>query len=250
LGNLGQTLAGNVTGLRELARLVTGATSAGTSTSTLSLSGLLQGLLTPLTVLASNSAQAKADFASWMGSGGVFASGTGLLELKAAVVIESHNPVASRNAVGKLGAELTKAGHTVTPVQIAGTEAAISVAVKGLPLSLDVAAGRDANGAARFVLGLGDASVTEALNPPSTLFSSETRSAAAGALGEGINPSLVFAVPTLVSLLEGIGLTEEPSLAKVVPYLRSITTISGGGHQLGGEVERFKLVVGLRPAGG
>jgi hypothetical protein len=250
LGNLGHTLAGNVTGVQEISRLATGLTGSGASTSTLSLGGLLQGLLTPLTVLASNSAQAKADFASWMGSGGVFASGTGLLELKAAAVIESHNPVASRKAVAELGADLTKAGHTVTPVQIPGTEAAISVAVQGLPLSLDIAAGRDASGTARFVLGLGPASVTEALNPPSTLFSSPTRSAAASALGEGISPSLVFAVPTLVSLLEGIGLTEEPSLAKVVPYLRSITTISGGGHSLGGGLERFKVVVGLRPVGG
>jgi hypothetical protein len=60
----------------------------------------------------------------------------------------------------------------------------------------------------------------------------------------------VFSVPTLVALLEGVGLTEEPALSKALPYLRAITTVSGGGHQLGGEVERFKLTVGLRPAGG
>jgi hypothetical protein len=251
LGNLGQTLGGNVTGLRELAQLASGLSGSGTaSTSTLSVGGLLQGLLKPLTVLAGSSAQARADFASWMGSGGVFASGTGLLELKAAVVIESHNPAASRSAVGKLAALLGQAGDTASRVQIPGTEAAVSVAVKGLPLSLDIAAGRDANGAARFVLGLGNASVTEALRPPGTLFSSATRSGASSALGEGINPSLVFAVPTLVALLEGVGLTEEPALARVIPYLRAITTVSGGGHQLGGDVERFKLAIALRPAGG
>jgi hypothetical protein len=252
LGNLGHTLSGNVTGLREISGLLTGlaGSGAGAGTSTLSVGGLLQGLLTPLTVLAGDSSQAKADFAAWMGSGGMFASGTGLLELKAAVVIESRNPAASRAAVGKLGALLAKAGESTTPAQIPGTEAAMSVAVRGLPLSLDVAAGRDAGGGARFVLGLGTASVTAALQPGSALFSSSTRSGAASALGEGIQPSLVFSVPTLVALLEGVGLTEEPALSKALPYLRAITTVSGGGHQLGGEVERFKLTVGLRPAGG
>ncbi len=60
----------------------------------------------------------------------------------------------------------------------------------------------------------------------------------------------MFAVPTLVALLEGVGLTEEPALAKALPYLRALTTVSGGGHRLGNGVERFKLDVGLRPAGG
>jgi hypothetical protein len=31
-----------------------------------------------------------------------------------------------------------------------------------------------------------------------------------------------------------------------VPYLRSLTTLAGGGHSLGNEVERFKLVLGLQ----
>ena len=55
---------------------------------------------------------------------------------------------------------------------------------------------------------------------------------------------------TLLGLLESVGLTEDPAFAKIGPYLRSITTIEGGGHALTGEVERYKLVIGLRPAGG
>lgn len=57
-------------------------------------------------------------------------------------------------------------------------------------------------------------------------------------------------MPTLVGLLEAVGLTEDPTLSKVLPYARAITSIAGGGHALPDEVERYKLVATLRHAGG
>jgi hypothetical protein len=51
-------------------------------------------------------------------------------------------------------------------------------------------------------------------------------------------------------LLEGVGLSEDASISKVVPYLRSLTTLAGGGHSLGGGIERFRLVLGLQQAAG
>ncbi len=95
------------------------------STAGISLGGLLQGLIAPLRVLGAPSAQARRDFASWMGSAGIFASGASLLELKAAVVITSKDPALSRAAVTELAAQLRKAGGSVTPVSIAGTDAAV-----------------------------------------------------------------------------------------------------------------------------
>ena len=59
---------------------------------------------------------------------------------------------------------------------------------------------------------------------------------------------MLLEVPTLLSLLEGIGLTEDPTIAPFVPYLRSITAVAGGPHRVDAAVERFKLVLGLRPA--
>ena len=56
--------------------------------------------------------------------------------------------------------------------------------------------------------------------------------------------------PTLLSLLEGVGLTEDPSLAEFLPYLRAASTLAGGGRALGGEVERFRLVLGLHQPSG
>ena len=250
LGNLGANLTQDITGLRGLTSLASSSGQEGPSVSPLSLKSLLEGMIAPLNVLGASSPQAKHDFASWMGSGGVFASGGNLLELKAAIVIESKDPALSRTAVGELGAQLRKAGGVVQPVSIAGTEAAIGVRLTGLPLVLDVADGRDSSGQTKFVLGFGEASVKDALAPPTQLSAAAPHTAAAASIGEGTQPSIMLDFPTLLSLLEGVGLTEAPPLSKFVPYLRSLSTLSGGGHELGGGVQRFRLVLGLQPAEG
>jgi hypothetical protein len=241
LGHLSTNLQADVVALKGVTSLLgSGASSLGT---------LVEGLLTPIEVMGANTARARSDFASWQQSLGIFASGAGLLELKGGIVISSNDPARSRAAVAKLGAELARRGDSISPVSIPGTEAAVSARVRGFPLALDIAAGRGADGGAKFVLGLGEASVGSALAPTSTLSSSTTRAAATTALG-GTLPSVILQVPTLLSLLEGIGLTESPPLSTLVPYLRSITTVSGGGQDLGGEIERFRLVVGLTQSGG
>jgi len=247
LADAGQTLGGDVTGLQELASL--GSSGPEAPSSGISVKGLLQGLLTPLGVLGADTAQAKHDYASWMGSAGVFASGSSLFELKAAVVIGSHDPALSHAAVGKLAAQLQALGGTPQPVSIAGTDAAISVRLSGLPLALVIADGRASNGQTKFVLGLGEASVGAALNPPSALSTSTSYAAAASTLGEGIKPSILVEFPVLLGIFEAVGLTESPPLSSFVPYLRNTTTLVGGGHALSGEVQRLRLVLGLRQSG-
>ncbi len=96
------------------------------------------------------------------------------------------------------------------------------------------------------MIGLSEASVAAALNPPSTLSSSASYSAASAALGEGFEPSLIVDFPTFLGLLEGVGLNEDPTISKFVPYLRTLTTLAGGGKSLGGGVERLRLVLGLQ----
>jgi hypothetical protein len=247
LGHLSTTIDQDVQGLQSLTSLASTLGGAGPeSTAGLSLNGLLQGLLAPLGVLGADTPAAKKAFASWMGSGGVFASGASLLELKGAVVISSKDPALSRAAVQELSAQLRKAGGSVSTARIAGTEAAAAARLEGLPVVLDIAAGRNASGQAKFVIGIGEASVQAALDPPSTIAQSAPSEAAKSALGEGTQPSMILDLPTLLSLLEGVGLTESPSISKFIPYLRSVTTLAGGGHSLGNEVERFKLVLGLQ----
>jgi Protein of unknown function (DUF3352) len=247
LGDVGHMLATDVQGLRSLGSL---AGPQGSSTATgLNVKSLLEALITPLNVLAENTPEAKRSFQSWMGSAGVFATGMSLLELKAAVTIDSRNPALSHAAVAKLGARLRAMGGTVQPASLPGTNAAVTARLAGLPVALVIANGRGASGQTKFVIGIGESSVVAALNPPATLAGSPAASEAATVVGEGAQPSIIAQVPTLLSLLEGIGLTEDPAISGFVPYLRSVTTIAGGAHRLDAAVERFRLVIGLRPSG-
>ncbi len=247
LAEAGRNLGGAVTGVQEISSL--GSAGPEAPPAGISLKGLLQGLLSPLSVLGADNAQAKRDYASWMGSAGIFASGSNLFELKAAVVIESRNPALSRAAVGELAAQLRSMGASPQPVSIAGSEAAQSVRMSGLPLALDIAVGRSPSGQTKFVLGLGEASVSAALSPPSVLSASTSYAAAESTLGEGIKPSLLVEFPVLLSVFEAAGLTEGPPLSNFVPYLRNATTLVGGGHELAGDVQRLRLVLGLRQSG-
>jgi len=249
LADVGQMLSADVQALRGLGSLLGAATPASSTGIGLNPKALLEGLTAPLELLGANTPEAKRAFQSWMGSAGIFASGASLLELKGAVVINSKNAAASRAAVAKLGEELRRTGGSVQAISLPGTEAIDSARLSGLPVALEIAAGRGAGGQSKFVIGLGEASVTAALSPASTLESAPSYSSAAAALGEGARPSLMLDVPTLLSLLEGVGLTEDPTISKLLPYLRSVTTLAGGGHHLNTGIERFKLVLGLRPSG-
>jgi hypothetical protein len=55
--------------------------------------------------------------------------------------------------------------------------------------------------------------------------------------------------PTLLTLLEAVGLNEDPTISALLPYLRSLTTLSGGAKPLGNGVERFRFVLELRAGG-
>jgi hypothetical protein len=253
LGNVGVTLGGDVQALHSLASLITSLGGAGasaeSSTSGFDIKGLLEGILTPLGALSSPGAPTQQAFLGWMSSAGIFASGNTVVNLRAGIVIGSKNPARSQAAIAKLGAQLSKTGSSVQSISIPGTDAAISARVNGLPVELDIANGRSSSGQTKFVIGLGEASVQDALNPSSTLSSAASSSTAASALGEGTRPSVIVEFAPLLSLLEGVGLSEDPSISKVVPYLRSLSTISGGGKSLGGGIERFQIVAGLQQGG-
>jgi hypothetical protein len=254
VGDAGATLPSVVHSVQALVSFVgslAGASAEARGSSGLSASGLLKGLLLPLSALTSGSEVARS-FHAWAGTAGLFASGSGLLELRGASVINSRSPALSRAAVAQLGTALRKSGASVQATSIPGTDAAVSANVAGLPVALVIANGRAANGQTKFVIGLGEPSVTAALSPSSPLSgaaSTASTAAAASTLGEGIQPSVLVDFPTLLTLLEGAGLSEDPTISALLPYLRSLTTLSGGGKPLGNGVERFRFVVGLRSGG-
>jgi hypothetical protein len=251
LGDVGATLARDNTSLQSLtslAGLLTGTGGEEGASAGISVKGLLAGILQPLRELAGEGAQAHHDLTSWMGSAGLFASGTGLLELKGGIAIESTDPSLSRKAVTELGAKLRKGGGSVQSASIPGTDAALAAHLAGLPVALYIANGKDSNGKTKFVIGIGEASVETALNPSSTLSGAASYGTASSALG-GAHPSVIVDFPTLLGLLEGVGLSEDPTVAPFVPYLRSLTTLSGGTASASGGIERFRLVLGLQQTG-
>ena len=212
--------------LHGLASLITslgGSSGAGAATEESSaggfnIKGVLEGVLTPLSALSAPGAQSQHDFLSWMSSAGLFASGSGIVNLRGGIVLDSKDPSLSKAAVAKLGAALEKSGGSVQSISIPGTDAAISARVNGLPVELDIANGVGSGGQTKFVIGLGEASVQDALKPSSTLSSAASTSTAAGTLGEGIQPSVIVEFAPLLSLLEGVGLSEDPSISHVLPY--------------------------------
>jgi Protein of unknown function (DUF3352) len=253
-GEVGPSLGGDVQSLGNLLSLGGSSATAGPPESATSggftVQGVIAGIVTPLNTLSADTAEAKRTFQSWMGSSGLFVGGSGVVNLRAGIVIVSHDPAASHAAIAKLGAILNKGENSAQAVSIPGTDAAITARVSGLPVELDIADGRAANGQTEFVIGVGEASVEDALKPSSTLAGSATLSAAASALGEGIQPTLVVNFPQLLGLLEGVGLSEDPTIAGLLPDLRTLSTLSGGGHSLGGGVERTRVVATLQSTAG
>jgi hypothetical protein len=230
VGNTGSNLP------RALA-LLRGVATFGTSTVFASLGG--PSIEKVFATLDSPKAKLQEDFGSWAGAGGMFVSGTGLFDLQAALVIASSDPAASQAAVAKLGELMRSAGAVVDKATIAGTDAAVNVKLQGFPAVIFIASGQG-----KFVLGLGQTSVEDAMSPSSTLAGSPSYSTATTTLGGGIEPSLIVEFPTLLGFLEGVGLTQSPGVSNLVPYFKSLGTLTAGAKSEGG-VEHFKVVLGL-----
>jgi hypothetical protein len=230
IGDVSSSFGEGAAGLRALAAL-------GSKIKVGSFS--LEGVFAPF---SSPSIDLNRDILSWMGGAGLFVSGNGLLNLQAGVVIASKDPVRSRAAVGKLAQAYRQAGDQATPTTIAGAEAALTVKIKGFPVVVAIGAGQG-----KFAIGLGPASVQEALNPSTTLSSAANYQAAATTLGHGLKPSLLVEFPTLVSLIETLGLGQSEGISTALPYLQALGTLTaGGGEPLGNGITRARVVLGLQ----
>jgi hypothetical protein len=192
-----------------------------------------------LKALSTPSAHLQRDFGPWAGPGAMFVSGSSLFNLQAALVIASKDPSASRAAVAKLANLMRGAGAVVAGASIPGTDAAESVKLQGFPAVIFIA-----DGAGKFVLGLGQQSVEGALSPSATLSTATAYANAAATLGGGLEPSLIVEFPTLLGFLEGVGLTQSPGVSSLVPYLKSLGTLTAGASSQGG-VNRYKAILGL-----
>jgi hypothetical protein len=229
-GDLGKTFAGNTQGLHALASLASGVSIGSIS---------LGPAFAPL---SSHALDVQRDLLSWMGATGVYVSGSSVLSLQAAVVIDSKNPARSREAVAKLAQAYREAGGQTSPTSVPGTETAVTVKLPNFPLTLTLAYGQG-----KFVAGIGPSSIQEALNPQSTLAGTSSYNAAAGALGQGIQPSALVEVHTLSGLIESLGLNQTPGFSGFASAVAPLSAIAvGGGESLPGGVTRARVVLGLQ----
>ena len=192
-----------------------------------------------LASLAANRAMVDKELLSWMGPAGIFVSGSSLAEFNAAAVINAKEPALAREAVAQLPSLLAGSGASVKPTTVPGAEAAATVNLTGLPVPLQVGAGKG-----KFIIGLGLAPVEAALEPSGTLGSSAAYQQGAKALGEGMQPALLLSVPTLESFANLLGLGSSGTLAQVLADLKSVNTVTAGTKQLG-NVSRTRILLGL-----
>jgi Protein of unknown function (DUF3352) len=169
------------------------------------------------------------DLFSWAGDTGVFIRGTGLTDIGAAIAIQSKNRAASRAAVPRIAAlleGLLGKGSTARRLSLPGTDAGMAITPARVPVAIDVV-----DGGGKFVIGLGDASVNQALHPAGRFADSAAYRTAAATLGAGVRPVFVLDFGGALTLLDGLGLSNNPSVAKVLPYLRALSMLAVGvGH--------------------
>jgi hypothetical protein len=197
----------------------------------------LEGLLAKM---SAHPAAVQRVFSGWAGPAAAFAAGSQLLSIEAGLVIQSSSSAGARDAVGALGALLTSDGASVSHVSVPGAESALTVRIQGLPIALDIGAG-----AGKLVIGLGPESIEGVLSPTSELSSSSLYSSASSSLS-GAKPSIIVDFPMALALVEGLGLSESPTIAPAIGYLRSLGTLAGGVQGLGSNVLRLHLIAGLQ----
>lgn len=208
-------------------------------TSGLSLGGISFGAA--FTPLSSPTLDVQRNLLSWAGPAGIYASGSSLLDLQAALVVTSTDPARERAGFAALEQAYRAAGGGVSPTSVSGAATAVTIKLPSFPLALTMAYGQG-----RFVIGIGASSVQEALSPASTLAGTPAYTAAASALGQGLHPSAIVEFHTLSGLLEALGLNQAQGISGFASAIAPLGTLTvGGGESLADGVRRSRLVVNL-----
>lgn len=199
----------------------------------------LGGAFTPL---ASPKFDLQRNLLSWAGPAAIFASGSGLLNLQAGLVIAAKDAAKARAGLESLAGLYREAGGQVAPTSIPGAESAATIKLKDFPVVIAMGVG-----AGKFAIGIGPTSVQEALSPTSTLAEAAAYKSAAATLGHGIQPSLLVEFPTMLALIEALGLSQAEGVSAFATRLKPLGTLVGGGGQtLSGGVKRARAVLSLQ----
>ncbi|MCP9491113.1 MAG: DUF3352 domain-containing protein [Solirubrobacteraceae bacterium MAG38_C4-C5] len=180
----------------------------------------------------------REDLLSWMGQGSAFVQGTGIGDVGGALIVETDDPQATLDALEKIQPLLEAQDATVEEVDEGGLQG-LEARFEGLPVPVYLVVAEE-----RFLVAIGDAALDSAVRPEGALGDDQGFTQAAGALGEGLQPSFYASVPGLVTLAESFGLAQDPSFQQASPYLDAFTALVGGSRR-DGEVSRNRVVLGL-----
>lgn len=176
------------------------------------------------------------DVLTWMEQGSLFVQGTSLADVGGALIVRTSDRQASLEAVEQLRSLLEQGGRAeVEKVDSGGVEG-LRLDGQRLPVFLVVAGDR-------FIVAAGQPALDAALEPRGALGDDEAFGQAAGALGEGIQPTLYASVPGLLQLAR-VPLGEDPQAQQVNRYLEAFTALAAGSAREG-EITRGRLALGL-----
>ena len=137
------------------------------------------------------------DLLGWMGQGAVFVTGDSPATIGGALVVRSSDPAATRAAVPRLAALITRfaPGATSRELRAPGVDVGVSIRAQGIPAPVGIAAAGD-----RFVIAVGRGALHEAIAPSSRLGDDADFRAAAATLGQGLRPSAFVGARALTPL--------------------------------------------------
>jgi hypothetical protein len=183
----------------------------------------------------------ETDLLSWMGDGGIFASGATATAIGGALVVQTTDAAKAQQAVRKLTRLVPQIadGVRARPATVPGADEAVEFSADGFPLPIIAAVGND-----RFVLGIGAKAAAEGVKPTTTLADSPSFKSASQTLGD-VKPAFFLDVSAVGSLLGALVPATDPETQQVMSALQKVSTVAAG-TQRDGSTQRTKIVITLK----
>ena len=177
----------------------------------------------------------------WLGNVSGYISGTSPLSFGGAIVLQTRDEAASAKSLAQLQKLFEKDVDVVTR-PLGGSHTGFTVTPRGLPVEFVFE-----QRAGKVMAGLGQGSVDQALNPSSPLGDSSAFRSATASL-DGLTPTLYLDFKPISTLLDIPGVSTNPNLELVKPYLDRLDyVVAGGGAKDGRRLVRIAL--GVRSGG-
>jgi hypothetical protein len=184
-----------------------------------------------------------ATLSRWVGDVSGFLRGSSILGLGGALVVQSRDQAASERTLARIEAVLRRDRDLVVQ-PLGGGQTGFTMTPRGAPIQV-VFTQRDG----KVVIGLGQDSVSAALNPPQALSTSAGFKSASSALGSGISPALYLDFQPLASLFEIPGVITDPQFSQVKPYLNRLDYVVAGTGRSGSR-SLVRIALGVRAGRG